>query len=83
MSYQNLQRNHEACSLNKEDGREVGLLSDSPKRERSGTFWLDTFEDETSACYFTTMEIAEDAMDAMEAGWNDLWSIDVGQYIGK
>ena len=69
--------------MNKGDGPEVGLLSDTANRGRSGTFWLDTLEDETSACYFTTMEIAKDALDAMESGWNDLWSIDVGQVIGK
>lgn len=69
--------------MNKGGELEVGLLSDTPNRERSGTYWLDTLEDETSACYFTTMEIAEDALIAMESGWNDLWSIDVGQALGK
>ena len=69
--------------MSKGEGVEIGLLSDTPNRERSGTFWLDTFEDETSACYFTAMEIAEDALNAMESGWNDLWSIDVSQVIGK
>ena len=69
--------------MNEGEGLEIGLLSDTARQDKSGVFWLDTVEDETSACHFTTMDIAEDALDAMESGWNDLWSIDVGKYIGK
>ena len=69
--------------MNRGHGLEVGLLSDTPTKGKTGIYWLDTLEDETSACHFTTMDIAEDALAAMESGWNDLWSIDVGKYIGK
>ena len=69
--------------MNEGEGLEIGLLSDTSRQDQNGVFWLDTVEDETSACHFTTMDIAEDALAAMESGWNDLWSIDVGKYIGK
>ena len=65
------------------EGLEIGLLSDTSRQDKNGVFWLDTIEDETSACHFTTMDIAEYALAAMEAKWNHLWSIDVGKYIGK
>ena len=77
------QKNHEACNGNKDNGIEIGLLCDTPNQGKSGTYWLDTVENEKSPCYFTTMEIAKDALDAMESGWNDLWSIDVTQVVGK
>ena len=69
--------------MNRGHGLEVGLLSDTPSQGNRGIYWLDTLEDETSACHFTTMDIAQDALNAMESGLNDLWSINLSDYIGK
>ena len=57
-------------------------MSDNPSSsQNSGFFWVGTVENEDDACYFTTSSIAGDAMDAMNKGWNDLWSINVMDYI--
>lgn len=75
-------KHHDLCKEHESEGIEVGLLSDNPSSSHnSGFFWVGTVENEGDACYFTTSSIAGDAMDAMNKGWNDLWSINVMDYI--
>ena len=72
---------HESCVPYEGEGLEVGLLSDKPTPGNSGIFWVSTVENEDDACYFTTMDIADGAKDAMIAGWSDLWKIDLVGYV--
>ena len=75
------QWHHEKCVSYKGEGLEVGLLSDKPTEGNSGVFYLDTMENEEDACYFTTLDIAQDAINAMDNGWNELWDIKLSDYL--
>ena len=71
----------EKCVAYNGEGLEVGLLSGETTEGNSGVFHLDTMDNATEACAFTTLNIAQDAIAAMDNGWNELWNIKLSDYI--